>query len=250
MHKSIGTICIFLAALGCATPVFSQAEGKPYTTLDVAFYEAGYLYSNGKGIDRDVVDEIKNRGGYSFNYVEMPRARIWRDLEDRKLPMSVSGIQNPERDKFAYFIPYIAQKNKALVTDAKYKTVVSLVADKSAQIAVVRSFKHGEFFDGVVDTIRANGGVTEVPTIHNLFLMVKAGGRVDMIISLPVFYTKELKDLDIESKVTIYDWASTSKPIVHALILNKAHFSEDDVKKMEVIVKAMKHGWHPQEDIF
>jgi hypothetical protein len=71
--------------------------------------------------------------------------------------------------------------------------------------------------------------------------MLRSGDRVDMIISQPAFYSKELKDLGIESKVTVNDWdANTKKPIVLGLILSKSQFSEQDVAKMTGIVKAMK----------
>lgn len=241
MSKLFAIVLSFFAALTCTTPTLSQAQQTAKKTLGVAFYEAGYLYSNGQGIDKDVVDEIKNRGGYNFHYIKMSRARIWKELQDGNLSMSVSGIQNPARDKFSYFIPYIAQKNMALVTNTKYNTAESIVADKAAKIAVVRGFKHGDYFDEVLERIRVNNGdITEVTSVHNLFLMIKAGNRIDMMISLPVFYAKELKDLGIESKVIIHDWAPASKPIVHALILDKAHFSEGDVKKMQVMVDGMR----------
>lgn len=231
---------VFILAIGCAVSAWAQETAKKnQKTVDVAFYEGGYLYSGGKGIDVDVVNEIKSRGGYNFNYLEQPRVRIWKELEAGTLPMSVSGIQNPARDKFAYFVPYIAQKNKALVVGTKHTTPESLIADKSTKIAVVRGFKHGEFFDQIVERIRANGGVIEVPTIHNLFLMLDAGDRVDMIISQPTFF-KEMRDLGIESKVSVYDWDSASKPILLGLILSKAHFSEEDVRNMKIIVEAMR----------
>ncbi len=234
------SLLLLILAIGCFVSAVAQPGGKiNQKTVDVAFYEGGYFYSAGKGIDKDVVDEIKNRGGYSFNYIEQPRVRIWKELADGSLPMSVSGIQNPERDKFAWFVPYIAQKNKALMTNKKHTTPESLVADKGARIAVVRGFKHGAFFDQIVDKVRANGGVTEVPTIHNLFLMLNSGDRVDMIISHPAFF-KEMRDLGIEAKVTVYDWDTASKPIVLGLILSKTHFSERDVTEFKNIVAAMR----------
>ncbi len=241
MNKFAATAMFLFSALGCTTSAMAQTPPATGKTHDVAFYEAGYLYANGQGIDKDVVDEIKNRGGFSFNYVVLPRARIWKELEAGKLPLSVSGLQTPERDKFAYFIPYIVQNNKALVTNAKYSSPASILNDKGARVAVVRGFKHGEFFDGLVAKVRANGGVSEVPSIHNLFLMIQSGDRVDMIISQPAFYSKELKDLGIESNVTVHDWDGNSKnPIVLGLILGKAHFSEPEVAKIRDIIKAMK----------
>lgn len=237
MKKLFCAILLIGAALGYAGPALSQGA----KTIDVAFYEAGYFNSNGKGIDRDVIEEIKNRGGYSFNYVEWPRVRIWSELENGQLAMSVSGLQTAARDKFAYFVPYIKQPNKALVTNAKYKTAESVVSDKGARIAVVRGFKHGDFFDTMIDKMRANGGVIEVPTIHNLFLMLQAGERIDLVVSQPAFYAKELKDLGMESKVVIYDWDSAnSNPLKLSLILSKAKFTEQDAAKMKEIIASMK----------
>ena len=242
MSKSFAAIVMFLLALGVSSSPLAEGEKATEKILEVAFYESGYLYSNGVGIDIDVINEIKNRGGYSFRPVEMSRARIWKDLAETRLAMSVSGIQTPERDTFAYFIPYIVQNNKAIVAHARYTTPESILNDKAAKIAVVRSFKHGEYFDAFIDKFRANGGdLTEVATSHNLFLMLKAGDRVEMIISQPAFYAKALKEMGLESSAVIRDWDSPpKKPIVLSLILSKAHFSEVDVAEMKKIVQAMK----------
>ncbi len=187
---------LLISAGSLSTPLLA-------TPLEVAYYEAGYLYSKGVGIDKDVITEVSKRSGFTFTETEKPRARIWKELADGVLPMSVSGIQNANRDEFAWFVPYISQKNKAIVVNPKYKTADLFLADKEAKIAVVRGFKHADFDPIVNELVAAGGRVTEVPTIHNLFLMLNAGGRVDMIISLPVFYSKELKELNMMSKVTV-----------------------------------------------
>lgn len=222
----------------------SLGHGALKNALDssytVAFYEAGYLYSHGVGIDKDVVEELKNRGGYRFNYIERPRARIWKELKEGSLPMSVSGLRTAERDEFAYFIPYIAQKNMALVTDASYATADSLLQDSAATAAVIRGFKHGAYYDGLLGTLRARGRVHEVPTAHNLFLMLKAGNRVDLIISQPVFFAKELTELGITERVIVHDWEPAQPPIALGLILSKTYFSEQTYTEMRSLVEQMK----------
>ncbi len=234
-HRALICVLSMLPSLG-----HGAANNTLDSTYTVAFYEAGYLYSNGAGIDKDVVDELKNRGGYSFDYIERPRARIWKELKEGSLPMSVSGIRTAERDAFAFFIPYIAQKNMALVTDARYATAASLLQDTDATAAVVRGFKHGAYFDDLLDTLRARGRVHEVPTVHNLFLMLKAGNRIDLIVSLPVFYAKELDELGLNDRVIVHDWEPEQPPIVHGLILSKAHFSEQAYLEMKSLVDEMK----------
>ncbi|QKE64693.1 transporter substrate-binding domain-containing protein [Aquipseudomonas campi] len=240
--KILLTWCRLLIGCLALLPGLCQANvqdllGSPYK---VAFYEAGYLYSNGAGIDKDVVDELKNRGGYSFAYIERPRARIWKELKEGTLPMSVSGLRTAERDEFAFFIPYIAQKNMALVTDAKYTTAATLLQDETATAAVVRGFKHGAYFDGLIDRLRARGRVNEVLTAHNLFLMLKAGNRVSLIVSQPVFYVKELDELGLTDSVIVHDWEPEQPPTALGLILSKAHFSEQAYLNMKAVVDEMK----------
>ncbi|QLC73508.1 transporter substrate-binding domain-containing protein [Pseudomonas sp. LPB0260] len=228
------------AALMLASPADADEAGLRNKIITVAFYEAGHLYSNGAGIDMDVITELQRRGGYRFKLVEQPRVRIWKDLQNGVLPMSVSGIRNAERDQFAYFIPYLAQRNKALVSNPAYRSADSLANDTRATIAVVRGFRHGEFFDGIIERVRAHGGVREVPSIRNLFLMLKAGNRVDMIIALPVFYDKELEEHGLASRLTINDWDPDPAPILHNLILSKVHFSAQDRDDMQAIIDGMK----------
>ena len=231
---------LFSTVLGAATPAMAQETKTAASSIRVAYYEAGYLNSGGKGIDRDVVAELAKRGGYRFEHVDQPRARIWVTLESGELPMSVSGLQTPARDKFAYFVPYIAQKNKALVLGDKKIDADAFAADKSSRMAVVRGFKHGDYFDRLVDKVRQNGNVAEVPTIDNLFLMLESGDRVNMIISQPALYAKALKEKGLESKVSIQDLDTQGKGVNLGLILSKAHFTPADVAKMQGIINDMK----------
>ncbi len=235
-HLYRSLLCLnLLAAQDCLAAQLGIGE----RTLSLAFYEAGYLYSNGQGIDKDVVDEVKNRGGYSIDYIERPRARIWKELKEGTLAMTVSGIQNAERDTFAYFIPYIAQKNMALVINPAYQHIEQVLQSRNARIAVVRGFKHGAAYDRLIEHIATYGGVQEMPTVRNLFLLLKAR-RVDMIVSLPVFYNKELAELALDSPIHIQDWAPDSPAILHHLVLSRSHFSEQEYRTMAAIIEEMR----------
>ena len=57
LRKSIFQSITVTALILWAFSVFGKT---PITdvTLNVAFYDAGYLYHNGRGIDRDIIDEI------------------------------------------------------------------------------------------------------------------------------------------------------------------------------------------------
>jgi len=232
-------LCLLLASLWPAL-LFAAQDAEPDKTLTVAFYESGFLYSEGKGIDPDVLAELQKRGGYHFTYMEQPRARTWKALQDGTLSMTVSAIRTPEREAFAYFIPYHAQKNMALTMRSDLSAPADLIADPMARIAVVRGFKHGETYDQLIEQLARHNRVIEVSTIRNLFLMLEAGHRIDVIFSLPVFYRKELLNVELEDKVRIMDWSPHTAPVLHHLALSKAHFTEQEYSRMALIVEGMR----------
>jgi polar amino acid transport system substrate-binding protein len=229
---------IFSTAL--STGLSAATDAPPDKVYSLAFYQAGLLYSQGKGLDRDVIDELMKRGGYRFDTFEQPRARIWKELQEGTLSMTVSAIRVAERDSFAYFIPYHAQKNMALTTRADLRSPADLLADPRARIAVVRSFRHGPTYDELIAQLAGQGRVIKVPSIHNLFLMLGAGNRVDTVFSLPLFYRKELAELGLEDRVRIMDWSPRTAPIPHHLALSKAHFSYRDYQRMAALMQGMR----------
>ena len=229
---------IFSTALSAGLPAATDAP--PAKVYSVAFYQAGLLYSQGKGLDRDVIDELMKRGGYRFDTFEQPRARIWKELQEGTLAMTVSAIRVAERDVFAYFIPYHAQKNMALTTRTDLRGPADLLADPRARIAVVRSFRHGPVYDELIAQLAGQDRVIRVPSIHNLFLMLGAGNRIDTVFSLPLFYRKELVELGLEDRVRIMDWSPQTAPIPHHLALSKAHFSYQDYQRMAAIMQGMR----------
>ena len=233
------TLYLLLASLWPGL-IFAAQSMEPDGTISVAFYESGFLYSQGKGIDPDVLAELKKRGGYHFTYMEQPRARTWKALQDGTLSMTVSAIRTPEREAFAYFIPYHAQKNMALTMRSDLRTPADLIADPMARIAVVRGFKHGETYDQIIEQLTRDNRVIEVSSIRNLFLMLGAGHRIDVIFSLPVFYRKELLNVEMGDKVRIMDWSPNTPPVQHHLALSKAHFSKQEYLRMASIVEGMR----------
>lgn len=208
---------------------------------EVAFYEAGFLFNKGNGIDMDVILELEKRLGTKYKHSIKPRARIWHELSQGILPMSVSGIETEERLEFARFIPYIAQKNKAVIlkdNSEKYLKIKNFINSKNAKIAVVRGFRHGNFYNEVLSQIDQKR-ISEVPAVEGLFSLLK-NKRVDLIISLPVFYRYELKNLSMENIAEVKDWDISDSTIIHGLVLSKKYFSEEDYQKISNIILDMK----------
>jgi polar amino acid transport system substrate-binding protein len=216
------------------------------TPIRLAFYEYGLFYFTGdggvaKGIDSDIVDELKKRSGCKFETQVMARARIWADLSSGALDMSVSGIQNMERDRFAWFAQYAVVKNFALVQADNAKTVRNadeFLAATGLKFGVVRSFKHGTAQDQWLDTLRAQQRVEESPDADTVFRKLK-DRRVQAIFSQPIVYRRMLDLFDMRNQVVIEDWTPTEMGVLHGLILAKSRFSETHAGQWRELVNGM-----------
>ncbi|WP_051304546.1 substrate-binding periplasmic protein [Chitinilyticum litopenaei] len=225
-------------------PLLAQAAPFPCPAqpIRLAFYEYGLLYHQGRGIDRDLVDELARRTGCRFDTRVMPRARIWADLESGALDMSVSGIQTPARDRFAWFAHYLSMKNHALVSSAlagEVRQASDFLATPRALFGVVRAFKHGEQQDRWLDTLRQAQRVQESPDAQTLYLKLKQG-RVQAIFSQPPVYRHYLPTLDMQQQVSVQDWTPQEKGVPHGLILAKSRFSQTEAQHWQEQLHQMR----------
>jgi polar amino acid transport system substrate-binding protein len=228
---------------GAALAIAASVEAAPHcpAMLKVAFYNYGLLYTDGKGIDLDVINELKRRSHCNFVTTVLPRARIWQDLETGDLAMSVSGIQNPARDQFAWFAPYLNIKNVSIIPKELSKTLHSFedfAKNKTLYWGVVRAFKHGDIQDQFLTTLREQNRIIEVATTEQLFDLLKAG-RIQGLFSQSPIYSYYIPKLGLSQHVTMQDWATLEKPVAHGLILSKKHFSASEAEQWKNLIHAM-----------
>ena len=228
----------------------AQAQAGPVACGDkpirLAFYEAGYFYFNEKqhaqGIDKDIVDELARRTGCKFDALVMARARIWADLASGSLDMSVSGIENPERTKFAWFAPYLSLKNQVVVRAASAAQVTdaqSFLKQPALLFGAVRSFKHGVDQDKWLDMLRDAKRVHESVNVETLFKKLKEG-RIDALYSQAPVYAKNLADLGMDKDVVVQDWTPTERGVPLGLILAKSRFQEADANAWRAVVEELR----------
>lgn len=233
----IKRVAIFLLVLLSA---FVRAQdAKP--PISYALYELGYLYSDSAkaGIDLDIVRELTRRSGREFTTVYLPRARIWHELETGSLMMTGSGIQTPERDAFAWFIPCLGLKNYVVTSAADAHTRPGdFRSNPELLFGVVRAFRHGPAADAYIDDLRSDGRVTEVADSEFLYKMLLAGRFHAFMALLPSieFYIDQYK---LQDKLAVSDWFPDDPPIVHYLVFSKKAFSEADMSEWRTLVAEM-----------
>lgn len=237
------TILLFaMLCLGWATPLIAAEFDCGNRPIKLAFYEFGLLYEQGKGIDKDLVDELASRTHCRFETQIMPRARIWSDLASGALDMSVSGIATPERNQFAWFAPYLSIKNYALIDlqlAQSVKSPADFLARKDAQFGVVRSFKHGSDQEVFLAQMRSQQRVQESPDVDALYGKLKQH-RVAGIFSQPVVFRRNLSKFGLEKQLAIQDWTPNEKGLPHGLILAKSAFTETQALAWQAQINALK----------
>lgn len=215
--------------------------------IRLAFYDYGLFHftknHQEQGIDKEIVDELSRRSGCRFETVVMARARIWAELANGGLDMSVSGIQTAERDRFAWFAPYLSMKNYAIVHRdllGRVRSGASFVAQPALRIGVVRAFRHGREQDEWLEILRGLQRVEESPDVDSLFRKLK-DRRIDTLFSQPPVYGKLLRDHEMQGMVAIQDWTPKEKGVLHGLILAKSRFAESEAQRWRQIIDDMRN---------
>lgn len=201
----------------------------PYT---VAYYDFGLLhYRDGEGreagIDKDVVDALAQRSGCRLLTTVESRARIWDQLNRGQLDITVSGVVTPERAQLAEFWPYFRSRNHALMSKAlarQLPTPEAFLADGSRRVVVVRSFRHGQFFDAWLNRLRAQQRVEEVADFETALRVFRAG-RVQLMLAHPLNLSRQ--DHAWLNETALLDWGPQDD-VMASLVVSRSRVSDAD----------------------
>ena len=239
-------ILCLLALLALFGQPGAAAEALPCGPYNLAYYQLGALFyrevdGSHAGIDKDVVEELSRRSGCRFQGVVESRVRIWDQLSKNRLDLSVSGIPTPEREQFASFIPYFQTRNYALLRpelSQRLSTPEAFLADGRSMVGVVKSFKHGSFYDSWLKALREQHRVVELADFETAVRMFKLG-RVDALLALPTSLIRLLQQEGLQAQVKVMDWAPKER-IIHALIVSRQRVAEADRERLRAALREMQ----------
>lgn len=209
---------------------------RPFT---LALHDHGLLYSasNNSGIDRDVANELVKRSGCKINISVMPRSRIWKLLEAGALDFSLSGITNPEREKYASFAWYFADKYSLLVRkDSKVEKIDDFEAATSLKLGAILSFRYSPTVNQLVDKLDKNERVIYTANYETLYKNL-ALNRIQGIIVEP-FDDPSLDEHKVRELVEVVD--VNDIPIPHGLIMSKQTISVTQENKWRALMEDMR----------
>ncbi len=232
------TLLSLSCCLAAATPKPSMCPEQP---IRFAHYEFGLIYTSGNGgIDDDFQKELAKRSGCAFDVSVQPRARTWLELERGTLDMAGSGIQTAERDKFAWFFPYIVEDNVVIVGDNVPREVRSFdqfLANPALKLGGVRSYRYSPFYDRYVDQLIAAGRHSDITDPDGLYRMFEKS-RFDAFITNPILYLYYVKQLKLPTPKRIEDW-DPAGPTPSSLVLSKTAFTEAQARQWQLLVEKL-----------
>lgn len=208
-------------------------------TYTLALHEHGLLYSRqtGKGIDKDIADELTRRSGCRINIVVLPRARIWQLIESGGLDFSLSGISNPQRDTFAAFAWYFSNKYYLLVRrDAGIQQVTDFPRSGQLRLGAIRSFRYSPGANRLVDELDASLRVNFANGLAPLYETLLANQIHGMIIEPFDYPAVESEALREQTIILGFD----DPPVPHGLIISRLVISPTEQARWRALIDQMR----------
>jgi len=234
-QESAAPVAPAASAPAAPTPVRPDCS-RP---LSLGLHEHGVLYTaqTGEGIDKDVADEMSHRSGCHITLTVLPRARIWQLIESGALDFTLSGISNPQRDKFAGFAWYVSNKYYLLVRrDADVRSVREFRRKHALKLGLIRSFRYGEQANAFVDDLESEERITYAGSLDPLYTILLDGGIQAMIIEpfdFPVIAGAQLK-----ARTSILDFGDP--PVPHGLVMSRKSLSLAQQQAWRDVINAMR----------
>lgn len=232
----------YLVASLLACCLVSSAGATGYgcaRAYSLALHEHGLLYTmaTDTGIDKDVADELIRRSGCKVIVNVMPRARIWQLIESGALDFSLSGITNPERERFASFAWYFSNKYYLLVRkDSGVVTHGDFERNARLQLGVIRSFRYSESANRLVDGLSRTNRVSQAGGLEPLYQALMLNHIQGMIIEPFDYPALDEKRIRETSSIIAFN----DPPVLHGLIMSKAALSPSEREQWRALLSEMR----------
>ncbi|WP_159874975.1 MULTISPECIES: transporter substrate-binding domain-containing protein [Aquitalea] len=230
---------VILTALLC-TSVMVQAAGPDCSrSYTLALHEHGLLYnaSTRTGIDKDVADELIRRSGCKVEVSLLPRSRIWKLLEVGNLDFSLSGITNEERERYAAFAWYFADKFSLIVRkDSGIQSLSEFDSRSDVKLGGILSFRYSDTINQLVDKLDRNGRLVGSYDYDMLYQNLRQD-RTQAIIIEPFDYS-DLEKYQVSKLVRILE--TNDQPTPHGLIMSKKTISPEQQERWRELINNMR----------
>ena len=207
--------------------------------LSLGLHEHGLLYAGqtGEGIDKDIADEMSRRSGCHLTLTVLPRARIWQLIESGALDFTLSGIANPQREKFAAFAWYVSNKYYLLVRrDAEVRSVSEFRRKRGLRLGLIRSFRYGEQANAFVDAVESEERITYAGSLDPLYTILLDDGIQAMIIE--PFDFPMIAGAQLKAQTAILEFGDA--PVPHGLVMSRKSLAPAQLEAWRAVIQSMR----------
>jgi polar amino acid transport system substrate-binding protein len=237
-----------LAALfvtGWVVSANAATTDTPYCArpLRVALFEYGVLYRSAMrdGADNRLLALLQKRTGCDMDIVVLPRSRVWAEMKAGTLDVATAVIATPERESYAYILPYMQTRNVLLINKKVADRAHSMdeLAQSELRLGAVRSFRHEPSYDALLDTRRLRKLILEAVDVQENLRFLQRG-MVDAVISQPIVYRAYLSDPQLRNDFVIRDWAPPQEVSVGGLMLARTTFTEAQAIRWDKLLESLQ----------
>ncbi|SMC29971.1 amino acid ABC transporter substrate-binding protein, PAAT family [Andreprevotia lacus DSM 23236] len=238
--RAVPRFCAWLAGIALLASTGCWAQDKPdcNRTYTLAFHDHGLLYAqqSDTGIDKDIATEMARRSGCKFELAVLPRARIWKLIETGELDFSLSGITNPQREQFAGFAWYFADKYALLVRkDAAIGKPEDFLRKDALRLGAIPSFRYSDQANKMYDKLAEQNRVTLTTTFDALFKNL-ALNRIQGMIIEPFDYPS-FDEYKVRDQTVLLDFDDPAVP--HGVIMSKKSVGAVEQEKWRALINGM-----------
>lgn len=193
------------------------------------------------GIDQDILEALALRTNCQFKPRVESQARIWTQIREGSLDMSMSGIKTIEREEWATSVPYFSTRNYALIStalSAQEQTAAGFLANKNLKMAVIKGFQHGRQYNDFVTNLRHQNRIYEVADFASLIKLLQAK-RVHGILIIPTSYIDLSRQKQLPEATVLRDWYPNDA-FVAGLYISKRTISPKSVQMLQTALNGMQ----------
>ncbi|GGY29870.1 substrate-binding periplasmic protein [Paludibacterium paludis] len=225
------SLALFIAL---SLTVAATRAACPQGGLKVGYLAFGAAYSDGRGIDVDLVETLANQLGCPIARAQAyPRARVMKMLEQGELNLVTSAARSPERERLGYFLVYEKSKNMTLL-DARFGRPGAETILKREEIiwGKVRSFVYGPAQMAFLDKMTQLGRVIEVADNDELFQLL-ARGAIQGMFCHPFVFDERFRHTPLEHRLIVYDAFPADPELQGGLLLAKSAFDTKETRRWQ-----------------
>ena len=207
--------------------------------FSLGLHEHGLLYTaqTGEGIDKDIAEEMTRRTRCRITLTVLPRARIWQLIETGALDFTLSGIANPQRERFASFSWYVSNKYYLLVRrDADVHSVSEFRRKRGLHLGLIRSFRYGERANEFVDALASEERITYAGSFDPLYTILLDDDIQAMIIEPFDFPT--IAGAQLKAQTVILEFPDL--PVPHGLVMSRKSLPPAQLQAWHDLIQAMR----------